>query len=246
MRKLHFIGGEKGGIGKSFTSRLLAQYYIDQQRPFVGFDTDQSHSTFSRFYGEFTSTLKTEGESLDQIIETLDAHPHCDVIVDLAAQTANNVFRWVEQCDLFELLADMGVQAYFWHLVDDSADCKNLLHAMLDKLDSKNARLIVVKNSGRGINFTPLESSSTYANALDAGASIVELEALPAALVQKIDFDNISFWAAANNSGQLGRVERQRVKAWLKRQYDQLESVLPLVEPAQEEQQFTAPESFFV
>lgn len=246
MRKLHFIGGEKGGIGKSFTSRLLAQYYIDQQRPFVGFDTDQSHSTFSRFYGEFASTLKTEGENLDQIIETLDAHPDCDVIVDLAAQTANNLFRWVAQCDLFELLADMGVQAYFWQLVDDSADCKNLLQNMLTKLDSDSARLIVVKNAGRGINFAPLESSSTYTDALANGASVVELEALPAALVQKIDFENISFWAAANNSPQLGRVERQRVKAWLKRQYDQLEGVLPLAEPAQEEQQFNAPESFFV
>ena len=198
MRKLHFIGGEKGGIGKSFTSRLLAQYYIDLQRPFVGFDTDQSHGTFSRFYGEFASRLKTDGENLDHIIETLDTHLDCDVIVDLAAQTANNLFRWVEQCDLFVLLAEVGVQAYFWHLVDDSADCKNLLNDTLAKLDSDSVRLVVVKNSGRGLNFTPLEDSITYTNAITFGASVVELEALPAALAQKIDFENAKFLTKNN------------------------------------------------
>jgi cellulose biosynthesis protein BcsQ len=40
---IHFIGGEKGGVGKSMVSRLLAQYFIDRNLPFVGFDTDRSH-----------------------------------------------------------------------------------------------------------------------------------------------------------------------------------------------------------
>ena len=30
MGQIHFIGGEKGGVGKSFTARLLAQYFIDR------------------------------------------------------------------------------------------------------------------------------------------------------------------------------------------------------------------------
>ena len=34
MGKVHFIGGEKGGVGKSMTARVLAQYYIDHERPF--------------------------------------------------------------------------------------------------------------------------------------------------------------------------------------------------------------------
>ena len=41
MSSLNFIGGEKGGVGKSVTSRLLAQYFIDHSRPFVGYDTDR-------------------------------------------------------------------------------------------------------------------------------------------------------------------------------------------------------------
>jgi len=29
--QIHLIGGEKGGVGKSMVSRLLAQYFIDHQ-----------------------------------------------------------------------------------------------------------------------------------------------------------------------------------------------------------------------
>ena len=30
MSRIHFVGGEKGGVGKSVVARLLAQYYIDE------------------------------------------------------------------------------------------------------------------------------------------------------------------------------------------------------------------------
>ncbi len=57
MSKVHFVGGEKGGVGKSMTARVLAQYYIDNERPFLGFDCDSSHATFSRFYQDFSSPI---------------------------------------------------------------------------------------------------------------------------------------------------------------------------------------------
>jgi len=49
MTRLHFIGGEKGGVGKSVVARLLAQYFIDRQVPLLGFDTDMSHGSLLRF-----------------------------------------------------------------------------------------------------------------------------------------------------------------------------------------------------
>ena len=41
MPSINFIGGEKGGVGKSVTARALAQYFIDKGVPFTGFDTDR-------------------------------------------------------------------------------------------------------------------------------------------------------------------------------------------------------------
>lgn len=48
MATIHFIGGEKGGVGKSVVSRLLAQYLIDHKLPFLGFDSDRSHGALLR------------------------------------------------------------------------------------------------------------------------------------------------------------------------------------------------------
>jgi hypothetical protein len=48
--------------------------------------------------------------------------------------------------------------------------------------------------------------------------------------MRKIDRQNASFWAAIHNKSEtdaLGLLERQRVKLWLKRSYDALDS-LPL------------------
>jgi hypothetical protein len=30
-------------------ARALAQYFIDRKKPFTGFDTDRSHTSFARF-----------------------------------------------------------------------------------------------------------------------------------------------------------------------------------------------------
>jgi len=70
MSYIHFIGGEKGGVGKSLVARVLAQHFIDQSVPFLGFDTDKSHGALLRFYADFAvPAVLDQHDSLDQIIE---------------------------------------------------------------------------------------------------------------------------------------------------------------------------------
>ena len=70
MSNIHFIGGEKGGVGKSLVARLLAQYMIDKQLPFLGFDTDRSHPALMRFYAGYASPVVVDRyEALDAIVE---------------------------------------------------------------------------------------------------------------------------------------------------------------------------------
>jgi hypothetical protein len=98
MATIHLIGGEKGGVGKSVVSRLLAQYMIDREKPFIGFDTDRSHGALMRFYSDFASpTVVDSYQSLDAIIEVATEQPELDVLVDLAAQTHQPLSRWLEE-----------------------------------------------------------------------------------------------------------------------------------------------------
>jgi hypothetical protein len=48
MSNIHFIGDEKGDMGKSLVGRVLAKYMLDEQLPFLGFDTGRSHPALMR------------------------------------------------------------------------------------------------------------------------------------------------------------------------------------------------------
>lgn len=229
MSKLHFIGGEKGGVGKSLTARVLAQFLIDHKSPFIGFDSDESQSTFSRFYGEFASDVRVEDyESLDKLIEFADQRPDHDLIVDLAARTHKAIYQWIEDSDAIELLSGLGVHTYVWHVMDGGADSVALLDRALSDYEGQAVKFIIVQNKGRGEDFSGFASSAVYHRALQRGADFIVLPKLQPAIVQQIDFKNLSFWAAAHNNHGLSLVERQRVKVWLDKIYMQFE---PLIRP---------------
>ncbi len=170
MSNVHFIGGEKGGVGKSMTSRLLAQYYIDRKRPFLGFDSDASHGTFSRFYGEFASpVIVGEDDSLDGILEAGESNPDHDLIIDLAAQTATRLGEWIEETDVFGLLDEMGYQVYLWHVMDDGADSIDLLARSLERNPQPELQYVVVQNLGRGSDFSQFRASPAWRAAQGRG-----------------------------------------------------------------------------
>lgn len=227
MHKIHFIGGEKGGVGKSLTARLVAQYLIDHEHPFTGFDTDRSHGTFSRFYRDFTAQIvPSRFESLDSIIEVAEQHPEGNIVVDLAAQTASMLQKWFQDTDVVALFKELGFQVYWWHVMDDGADSAYLLDQLLTQYQHQGVRVVVVKNAGRGEDFALLEQSDIMEKALQSGADVIQISKLQPHLMQKIDFSNTSFWAAANNRNIMSLVERRRVKNWLEQNYLQLERVL--------------------
>jgi hypothetical protein len=233
MASLNFIGGEKGGVGKSVVSRLLAQYFIDRGRPFTGFDTDRSHTSFSRFYADYASPVIVDRyEGLDQVASSFEEVPAVgqqgSVIVDLAAQTAAPLARWIKDSDLLPLLGEMGVTVNFWHISDAGKDSVDLLDRLINTY-GPGPNYIVVKNLGRGSNFVDLDESAALKKALALGARVVTLGPLHESSMRKIDGQNASFWAAINNRAQdenaLGMLERQRVKTWLRNSYEMIDSL---------------------
>ncbi|BFM08827.1 hypothetical protein [Halioxenophilus aromaticivorans] len=224
MARIHFISGEKGGVGKSFTSRVLAQYFIDQKKPFANYDSDQSHATLSRFYADYTKAVKVDDlESLDEILKQAEEKPELEIIVDLAAQTAKHLDVWIEESDLFEFLTEIDATVYFWHVMDDGADSARLLDKYLRRYGDSPMQLIVVKNQGRGQDFSFFDNSEIAKKAKAAGAVFVTLPKLVAGLTQKIDFYNFSFWAATNNTKAMSAIERQRAKKWLQDSYREID-----------------------
>ena len=234
MSSLNFIGGEKGGVGKSVMARVLAQYFIDRSVPFTGFDTDRSHTSFTRFYADYASPVIVDTyEGLDLIVGNFEDPPVLgkpkSVIVDLAAQTAAPLARWIKDSDVLSVLGEMGVTVNFWHMADAGKDSVDLLDRLINTF-GPGPNYFVVKNQGRGSDFSQLDDSGALKKAMALGAHIINLSQLHEASMRKIDRQNASFWSAINNRDgpdSLGLLERQRVKTWLKSTYSTLDG-LPL------------------
>ncbi|MDP1901127.1 MAG: mobilization protein [Rubrivivax sp.] len=229
VSKVHLIGGEKGGVGKSMVSRLLAQYFIDQQLPFVGFDTDRSHGSLMRFYADFASPVLVDRyEALDRIIESAVESPGRRVLVDLAAQTHEPLVRWMDDSGVLDLSDLSGIALHYWHVMDAGRDSVDLLSRLLDRFGQR-LRYVLVKNQLRGDDFSQLERSGQLERALGLGAKVISVKRLHDAVMQKIDARNASFWTAkhghAVDSPSLGLLERQRLKLWLNHAYGELAKV---------------------
>jgi hypothetical protein len=233
VSNVHLIGGEKGGVGKSMVARLLAQYFIDHQIPFVGFDTDRSHGALMRFYADFASpALVDRYEALDRIVETAVEQPGRRVLVDLAAQTNEPLVRWMDESGVLDMADLSGIALFNWHVMDSGRDSVDLLEKLFDRFGQRT-RYVIVKNHLRGDDFSQFEKSGLLDRATALGARLIDIKRLHEPVVQKIDARNASFWAAKNSAPAseggvgLGLMERQRLKLWLNHAYGEIAKTEP-------------------
>ncbi len=226
MSSIHFIGGEKGGVGKSLTARLLAQYMIDQQIPFLGFDTDRSHGALLRFYEGFASPVVLDKrEAFDVVVEAATQDPERRILVDLAAQTHEPLVQWIDDAGVIELAQELGITLTYWHVMDAGKDSVDLLGKLLDRFGA-SLQYVLVRNQVRGADFAVLDQSGLQDKATALGAKLITLKKLHEGVANKIDADSSSFWKATQSEpAGLGLMDRQRLKMWLRDAYREIESV---------------------
>ena len=231
MSTIHLIGGEKGGVGKSVMSRVLAQFFIDEELEFCGVDADMSHGALMRYYSEYSSSVDLESfSSADQIMDRA-LEKERRVLVDLPAQSARRLRRWMDAGDLISFSKEMNVRLVFWHVSDGGFDSVNQLEAVIDTLGS-TVDYLVIRNYGRSNNFFQLDESDALKRVLDAGGKIISLPPLDAETMYKIDTFGSSFWAAVNASeGKhcLSPMERRRTERWLEQCYESIGTSLELI-----------------
>lgn len=228
MANIHFIGGEKGGVGKSLVSRLVAQYLIDKELPFLGFDTDRSHGALLRFYAGFASPVLIDRyEALDSIIEAAVEQPDRRLLVDLAAQTHDPLVKWMDESGVLDMAAESGFTITYWHVMDSGRDSVDLLKKLLDRFGAR-LNYVLVRNQMRGDDFGMLEQSGEQDRAIGFGAHVVSIKHLSDSIIQKIDASSSSFWAAQHDADKsrtgLGMMDRQRLKMWLRDAYQQIDT----------------------
>lgn len=222
---IHFVGGEKGGVGKSVFARVLAQWFIDRSVPFAAIDADLSHGALQRYYEEFTQALDLNAvEAADQIMDRA-LGGNRQVLVDLPSQSTRALWAWFSGANVLEFARDMGVGMSFWHVTDGGFASLSEVARALQTFGGQ-FRHFVVKNHGRSKDFSQFDASEASATLSALGGHVIELPELEPGAMYKIDRFGSSFWAAihrADGEAALKPLERQRVKLWLGRCYTELE-----------------------
>jgi len=225
---VHFVGGEKGGVGKSVVSRLLAQFFIDHQLSFVGLDGDASHPALLRYYSDRSEPLEIhELESMDRIVEYALAEPDRRVLVDLPAQSALAVRRWVDGGDVTAIASEDELPICFWHVTDGGFDSVELLSALVQQY-AKEVGYVIVRNHGRSRDFSQLNDSQAIAEVRALGGRVIDLPELHPAAMYRIDRYGSSFWAAGNDTTselRLSTMDRRRVQKWIQRVYGEFDAL---------------------
>jgi hypothetical protein len=225
MSTIHFIGGEKGGVGKSVVARLVAQYCIDRAIPFVALDADGSHGALLRHYADHSRAVDLHDfESADEII-ALATDADRRVVIDLPAQSDRALAAWITEAGVLDLAEEQGVGIVLWHVMDGGKDSVLTLDRLMKRYGAA-VRYAVVMNHGCGKDFSLFEQSATRAAVLAQGSPVIELPELHPAAMAKIDRYDASFWAAVNNpmlgGDTFSRMDRQRVKVWLQAAFDRI------------------------
>lgn len=218
---IHFVGGEKGGVGKSVVARLLAQWFIDRTTPFAALDADLSHATMLRTYGGYAQAVDLDAfASADEIVNRALAAERA-VVVDLPAQSNRPLARWLESADVLRFAREVGIRLTFWHVTDGTVDSVRDLERTLEGW-GEPVSTVVAKNHGRGRDFTAFDESDVRRRVDEVGGRIVDIPELDAATMGRIDRSGVSFWAASHNGegdAALPPLQRQRARLWLDRCY---------------------------
>ena len=146
----------------------------------------------------------------------------------MAAQTHEQLVKWMDESGVLEALVDHDLLLVYWHVMDSGKDSVALLKSLFDRFGSR-LNYVIVLNQLRGENFDLFEKSGEKAQADSLDAKIISLKRLNQEAIAKIDSENSSFWSAQQkkprNGKGLGILQRQRVKVWLQHAYQQIDTV---------------------
>jgi hypothetical protein len=228
MSGIHFVGGEKGGVGKSLFSRLLCEWFLEHSIKLCAIDADPSQGTLSRGYAAYGHPVKLSAfASADRIMDrALSAERQ--VVVDLPAQSLGQLVRWIEAGDIVGLASELGVAVTYYHLTDGGSDSVSCLEAEL-RLIPPSARVTVVCNHGRSKDFSQIEASAPLRLVRERGGKVISLPAVDPEIMYKIDGQPARLTDAffdETKEGPLTVMQRRRAAVWLALAYAEIEPLL--------------------
>ncbi len=222
MATLHFFGGEKGGVGKSFVTRTVIQYFLDQGIDFALFDADEGNRDVKRIYSSVgcrEALFSRDEKEEDEALETYYTASKKPTLVHLPSHVETPFQAWFSENELFELAKEDGVEFTIWFVCSGGNDSLQHLGKTLSFFEDK-VNHVLVKNWGVCDDWEALDKDEILQNKIrEYSVKVLNFPKLRGSMCRNtIDKKNLTF-GAAKESKELRSVNRQRVKTFLKTAY---------------------------
>lgn len=228
MSQVHFFGGEKGGVGKSFVCRTAIAYHLRHNFGFVAFDADRSNADVLRIYGDVAGVrqaILSEGEEFDTAANAIfnSALDGKRVLVNLPAQAMPALSFWIEENDLFEMAEDAEVELVSWFVSDCGVDSIALFEKLLDQFEG-NMRHVFVANYGMTKKWELLTRNKTLlARMKEMGVKVIRFPKF-VGRDDRARMDELSLtFDAVLESEAFDAFGRQHVKSFLNKAFAQFD-----------------------
>ncbi len=226
-RRLVLSATSKGGIGKSFLTINLAQWYRDNHFPFTAFDPDFCNSTLTRYLPEAVFLDIRDSTQLDGIIRAFDETNI--VLVDGIGSMQGLFLDWFEETGLFELREQLNLQITLLLIIEEDKETVFQSGEVARRVGD-NASYLVARNQKHGTTTRIYDGSKARQELQRLGAREITIERLPERLSAILQSGSKTLTQAIDDPSVFF-LDRQRLKAYQRGLYLQFHQVQDLLLP---------------
>ncbi|WP_199331664.1 MULTISPECIES: ATP/GTP-binding protein [Nostocales] len=200
-------------VGKSTVSKLLIDLLLQQEKKVKVYDHDNRQRL--KAYEEVAIIEKLDffEDETDKFLMTLNKREFDVLLIDMPGQYINKICQYINQVELFSLLADYKWKLTFLQPISHRLDCLDYLKTLLE-LAAFNANYVVVKNQHFGTRFTEYQSIQ-HKLALVGGVD-VELTGLHREMYEVLERRGKPY-SMASNDMSIYLIYRQYIHQWIKK-----------------------------
>lgn len=216
----------KGGVGKSFFLATLADWFTEQRIPFLAMDADWCNGSLTRFLPDARFMDVAGGNPVEDVNAALSER---DVIlVDGFGPLQAYIFDWLKDCNFF---ADYGVPVALTYVLMVEEDKDSVFQAgeALRALAGTGSWLVV-----RNLKTCPTteiyNTSDARQELLRNGAVEIQMDRVPWNLLLHVQRSGRTM-RALSEEASLPFLERQRLKSYLAKFYEQAATAQSILLP---------------
>ena len=227
MAMLHFFGGEKGGVGKSFVTCTAAQYHLDRKIKFSLFDTDPTTPDVKRIYescGCRDAIFSASDKYEDKAFSIYSSAQENTTLVNLPANITEPLKAWFEENELFEMEEEDRIDYTIWFICNGGSESFKHLGEYLSYFQGR-VNHVLVKNWGVCDDWESLDNNQFLQQKIEKyGVKVIDFPKFKGkSLCNTINDRSLTF-GEARELKEFGPINRQRVKTFLKRAYQVFDS----------------------